>query len=186
MFRAYSHWKALRGSQHLASLLTSDSLLPKPSTALDNLYTAGLLYPTRVVSRDASEPTLDQSKAVVEVLRQQTSPETDSSKRPSAAAKQASSTSVEPQPPQRSAASFRPGTGKKLHTGQEEVMLLQGWNGKLIAERLKLPGLEVEIERAVEQVQDSIRKGEGELVDEKKELEELTRKFRAPSKTAKA
>lgn len=72
-----------------------------------------------------------------------------------------------------------------MHTGEEEVMLLQGWNGKLLAERLKLPGLQVEIERAVEQVQDSIHKDEGELLGEKKELEELTKKYRAKSKAAK-
>lgn len=63
-------------------------------------------------------------------------------------------------------------------------MLLQGWNGKLLAERLKLPGLEIEIERAVEQVQDSIQKDEGELIGEKRELEELTERFRAKSKAA--
>lgn len=45
-------------------------------------------------------------------------------------------------------------------------MLLKGWNGKLIAERLGLPGLEVEIERAVEQVEgqlDRAGRDEGEV-----------------------
>ena len=65
-------------------------------------------------------------------------------------------------------------------------MLLQGWNGKLLAERLRLSGLEVEIERAVEQVQDGIEKDKGELIGEKKELEDLVQRFRAQSKAVKA
>lgn len=40
--------------------------------------------------------------------------------------------------------------------GDEEVMLLRRWNGKLLAEKLGLPELEVEIERAVEQVEQSM------------------------------
>ncbi|KAI9714244.1 MAG: hypothetical protein M1828_001175 [Chrysothrix sp. TS-e1954] len=47
--------------------------------------------------------------------------------------------------------------------GKQEVMLLHGWNGKLIAERLELPGLEVEIERAVEQVEKSIKTDKEEV-----------------------
>lgn len=42
-------------------------------------------------------------------------------------------------------------------SNDEEVMLLKAWNGKVIAERLKLPGLEVEIDRAVEQVEKGIK-----------------------------
>ena len=38
----------------------------------------------------------------------------------------------------------------------EEVMLLKRWNGKLLAESLQLPELEVEIERAVDQVEQGI------------------------------
>lgn len=52
----------------------------------------------------------------------------------------------------------------------EEVMLLQKWNGKLLAEAFRLPEMEVEIERAVEQVEGSI-KSRKELEDEKKEVE---------------
>lgn len=62
-----------------------------------------------------------------------------------------------------------------VHADQE-VMLLRGWNGKLIAERLGLPGLEVEIERAVEQVENSIGKPRSELEAEKKELEALAKR----------
>ncbi|KAL9088685.1 MAG: hypothetical protein Q9159_002936 [Coniocarpon cinnabarinum] len=183
-FRAYSHWKALRGSDHLNEMLSEGRLEPQPSSALDNLYTAGLLYPTRAASRDAPDPTLDQSTAVVEQLRQQTSPPTPA-KGEANVQNKSSQKAVDSQPVLPSASKIRPGTGKKLHTGEEEVMLLQGWNGKLMAERFKLPGLEVEIERAVEQVENSIHKSEGELVGEKKELEDLTRRFREkPSSNA--
>lgn len=58
--------------------------------------------------------------------------------------------------------------------GVEDVMLLQKWNGKLLAEEFKLPEMEVEIERAVEQVEDSIKARE-ELIQEKREIEKATR-----------
>ncbi|KAK3670367.1 hypothetical protein LTR78_009720 [Recurvomyces mirabilis] len=47
----------------------------------------------------------------------------------------------------------------------KEIMLLQRWNGKLIAEDFKLAEMEIEIERAVEQV-------EKVVFSEKKKLEE--------------
>lgn len=59
---------------------------------------------------------------------------------------------------------------EQTNGGKEDVMLLQGWNGKLLAERFKLPEMEVEIERAVEQVENSIKAKE-ELVEEKREIE---------------
>ena len=46
--------------------------------------------------------------------------------------------------------------GEKSRGDEEEVMVLQKWNGKLLAEEFKLPEMEVEIERAVEQVEKSI------------------------------
>jgi hypothetical protein len=49
---------------------------------------------------------------------------------------------------------------QKTNSGKDEVMLLQRWNGKLIAEAFHLPQMEVEIERAVEQVESAIKKGE--------------------------
>ncbi|KAK5138472.1 hypothetical protein LTR08_000058 [Meristemomyces frigidus] len=58
-------------------------------------------------------------------------------------------------------------------TGKDEAMLLKGWNGKLIAEAFHLPEMEVEIERAVEQVEKSIKANKQALVKEKKELEEV-------------
>lgn len=54
---------------------------------------------------------------------------------------------------------------------KEEVMVLQRWNGKLLAEAFELPEMEAEIERAVEQVEKNI-KAKKELVEEKKELEQ--------------
>lgn len=55
--------------------------------------------------------------------------------------------------------------------GKKDVMLLQRWNGKLIAETFELPEMEVEIERAVEQVENALKARE-ELVEEKKELQQ--------------
>ena len=59
----------------------------------------------------------------------------------------------------------------QTNDGAEDVMLLQKWNGKLLAERFKLPEMELEIERAVEQVEGSIKAKE-ELAEEKREIEE--------------
>jgi HD-like signal output (HDOD) protein len=63
-------------------------------------------------------------------------------------------------------------------------MLLQRWNGKLLAEEFKLPDMEVEIERAVEQVERSIKsqailKEKSDKVDgeRKKEAEESAKKL---------
>jgi hypothetical protein len=52
----------------------------------------------------------------------------------------------------------------------EEVMVLQKWNGKLLAEAFELPEMEVEIERAVEQVEKSIGE-ERKVREEKREVE---------------
>jgi len=57
-------------------------------------------------------------------------------------------------------------------------MLLQIWNGKLLAERFKLPDMQIEIERAVEQVEKTIKAKE-ELVEEKQEIEKATAIARA-------
>ena len=58
----------------------------------------------------------------------------------------------------------------QTHGDTEEVMVLQKWNGKLLAEAFHLPEMEVEIERAVEQVERSIE------ADQKKREEEAGRK----------
>ena len=54
--------------------------------------------------------------------------------------------------------------------GKKEVVLLQGWNGKLIAEAFHLSEMEIEIERAVEQVENAIKK-EDEQARTAKEVE---------------
>lgn len=141
LYRAWSHWKALSGSKHLEFLLKHGLPKPHPSWALDEVYTAGLMYPTRLISRAAPRPTEQQAEDVARVVHQQTNNET------------------------------------------EDVMVLQRWNGKLIAEQFKLPDMEVEIERAVEQVEKGIKTKE-ELMEEKIELEKATGKSGERAKDA--
>ena len=61
----------------------------------------------------------------------------------------------------------------QMKEGEKEVMVLRRWNGKMIAEELGLADMEVEIERAVEQVEGKIRENErkegGKEGGEKKE-----------------
>ncbi len=57
--------------------------------------------------------------------------------------------------------------------GKKEVVLLQGWNGKLIADAFHLSEMEVEIERAVEQVENAIKKTD-EQARTAKEVERAT------------
>ena len=139
VYRSWSHWKAYSGSKHLEFLLQNNLPTPNPSWELDEVYTAGLMYPNRLISRAAPRPTKEQAEQVSKVVEQQT------------------------------------------NNGAEDVMVLQRWNGKLIAEQFKLPDMELEIERAVEQVEKSI-KAKDELIEEKLELEKATAK---PGKTAK-
>ena len=95
---------------------------------MDEMYTAGLLHPTRKASREAPYPTTAETEQVARVIEAQT------------------------------------------HGGKEDVMVLQRWNGKLIGERFRLPEMEVEIERAVEQVEKAIEKEKSELDEEKQEV----------------
>jgi hypothetical protein len=131
LYRAYSHWTALKGSKYLEFLLKHNQPTPTPSWDLDQVYTAGLMYPTRQLSRVAPNPTPQQADEVASVVHKQTNNET------------------------------------------EDVMVLQRWNGKLIAEQFKLPDMEVEIERAVEQVETSIESKE-KLAKQRLELEKAT------------
>ena len=103
---------------------------------MDEMYTAGLLHPTRKASREAPRPTDAETEQVARVVEAQT------------------------------------------HGNQEDVMVLQRWNGKLIAESFQLPEMEVEIERAVEQVERAIEKEKAELDEEKKEVMQATEKKR--------
>lgn len=128
LYRAWSHWKALSGSKHLEFLLKHNLPKPSPSWPLDEVYTAGLMYPTRHISRAAPRPTEQQADDVAGVVHKQTNNES------------------------------------------EDVMVLQRWNGKLIAEQFELPEMEVEVERAVEQVEKSIKTKE-RLMEEKIEQE---------------
>lgn len=128
LYRAWSHWKALSGSRHLEFLLKHGLPTPSPSWPLDEVYTAGLMYPTRALSRAAPQPTQQNADDVAAVVHKQTNHES------------------------------------------EDVMVLQRWNGKLIAEQFELPEMEVEIERAVGQVEKSI-KGQEKLTEEKLEQE---------------
>jgi hypothetical protein len=122
---------ALTGSKYLEFLLKHKQPTPHPSWPLDEAYTAGLMYPTRQLSRVAPRPTEEQADKVAGVVHQQTADET------------------------------------------EDVMVLQRWNGKLIAEQFDLPDMEVEIERAVEQVENSLKAKE-KLAEEKLQLEKAT------------
>jgi hypothetical protein len=122
---------ALTGSKYLEFLLKHNQPTPNPSWALDEAYTAGLMYPTRQLSRVAPRPTEKEADQVSSVVHQQTNNES------------------------------------------EDVMVLQRWNGKLIAEQFNLPDMEVEIERAVEQVEKSIEKKE-KLMVQKIEQEKAT------------
>lgn len=131
LYRAYSHWKAFSGSKHLEFLLKHNQPTPTPSWALDELYTAGLMYPTRPLSRAAPRPTEAQAEDVSRVVHEQTNNDT------------------------------------------EDVMVLQRWNGKLIAEQFQLPDMEVEIERAVEQVEKDIKSKE-KLLEDKLKMEKAT------------
>lgn len=69
---------------------------------------------------------------------------------------------------------FKPASDQNATTEQER-MLLDQESGKLIADRLKIPGLATEIKRAVQQVEKSLR-AKRELGEEKKELEDATQK----------
>lgn len=95
-----------------------------PSKALDDLYAAGLIHPSREHSRQASLPSETESQEVADLVTRQT------------------------------------------NNDAADVMLLKRWNGKLLAEQFKLPGMELEIERAVEQVQKNID-AESAALDEK-------------------
>lgn len=131
-FRAYSHYRALYGGKLLEHITSNSQVVIRDSPEMDEMYTAGLLHPTREASRAASRPTEAETEQVARVVEAQT-------------------------------------RGDK-----EDVMVLQKWNGKLIAERFKLPEMEIEIERAVEQVEAAIEKDKAELNEEKDEVMRAT------------
>jgi hypothetical protein len=75
-----------------------------------------------------------------------------------------------PIPTQEQSASVAKRIEEDTFGGRDEVMLLERWNGKLLAEQFKLPALELEVERAVTQVAASITKGK--LAEEQTRKEE--------------
>jgi hypothetical protein len=56
-----------------------------------------------------------------------------------------------------------------------ETLLLDRWNGKLIARALEIPELEVELDRAIWQVETAL-KYQRELKEEKEKLDKATSK----------
>lgn len=104
---------------------------------MDEVYAAGLIYPTRAKSRSSPAPTREQAEEVADAVE------------------------------------------KQSNNGVQDVMLLQRWNGKLLAERFRLPDMEVEIERAVEQVEKDIKAKE-ELMQEKRRLKKATGQSEQP------
>lgn len=71
-------------------------------------------------------------------------------------------------PPREDVEKLAAQTEEHAQDGKKEVLLLQTWNGKLLAEAFELPEMEIEIERAVEQVQKAIADEEGTTQQEKK------------------
>ena len=116
--------------------MSKDLVKITASPQMDEMYTAGLLHPTRKASREAPRPTEQETEQVSRVVEAQTQNDT------------------------------------------EDVMVLQKWNGKLIAEAFHLPEMEIEIERAVEQVEKAIEKEKSELDEEKQELMRATEQKR--------
>jgi hypothetical protein len=57
---------------------------------------------------------------------------------------------------------------KQTNNESEDVMVLQRWNGKLIAEQFDLPDMEVEIERAVEKSIDATEKLKEKKLEQEK------------------
>lgn len=55
----------------------------------------------------------------------------------------------------------------EANDGKEEVMVLHKWSGKLLAEAFRLPEMEIEIERAVEQVEKTLKAKEEEVKEAK-------------------
>ncbi|KAF1992420.1 hypothetical protein K402DRAFT_443182 [Aulographum hederae CBS 113979] len=162
-YRGWSHWKALRGSQHLQLICKLQSQVPtssktapailtlEPSSTLDSLYAAGLIHPTREKSREGPEPSIEEVDAVAQGYGGK--PEGVKEEGP-LYAKKSKEVKVEGS------------------VNGEEKMLLKRWNGKVLAERFEMPELEIEIERAVEQVEKHIaEEGKKKEVEKKDDAE---------------
>lgn len=97
------------------------------------------MYSTQGGSHSGAVPTSEQSKQFVASLR-----------------KRLATTSVPQSFVETKKQNVEVVSPGQLAATDEEVMLLKAWNGKVIAEQLELPGLQLEIERAVEQVEASL------------------------------
>lgn len=126
VYRAWSHWRARSGGEHIQFLLKHNLLTYTPSPIVDNVY-AAQEHPLP----STPEPTTKIEEIVVAPL---------------------------PQIP-------------KAALPEGETMLLSQANGKIMTQALDLPQLEVELERAIWQVETAI----------KKQNEELAAKSRAAS-----
>jgi len=125
-FRAYSHWKALKGSQHIEFLLNKQLITKQPSKILDKLY-ARQMFP-----KSKSSP--------------RTNPKSVSSK-----------------------------------SSNIERMLLQESDGSRIASLLHIPELQLELERAVWQVERDLQ-AKKDLRDEKERLDSANSRDKTKTK----
>lgn len=78
-----------------------------------------------------------------------------------------------PQPTPEEIAKIAEVVDAQTQDGKEDAMLLQQWNGKLLAESFELPEMEIEIERAVEQVEQAIKEKKPDGSSLKAQKEEL-------------
>lgn len=65
VYRAWSHWRALSGSQHLNFLLDKKLITPSPSPMLDGLYAAEEVLGSAKTSGTATTPTVEGAEDVV-------------------------------------------------------------------------------------------------------------------------
>lgn len=155
-FRAYSHWKG--PSDHSPLLLVSSRrwTLLGCCSLICTVALSGSKHLEFLIQHNAlrSVPSSDLDQGYTAGLMYKTRELSRSS----------------PAPTREQAEKVAELVDRQTGGGTEDVMLLQGWNGKLLAERFHLPEMEVEIERAVEQVENSIKAKE-RLVEEKKEIE---------------
>jgi len=116
VFRAWSHWRALSGAQHIDFLLDKNLIKPTPSKILDDLYSKGK-QPFDAALLNGAEKSSTTSDGI----------------------------------------------------DLEERMVLHKSDGKRIAEALEIPELDVELDRAVWQVEKSLRE-KHELKQEQRDL----------------
>jgi len=125
-FRAYSHWKALKGSQHIEFLLNKQLITKQPSKILDQVYARQMFPKSKSSSR--------------------TKPKSVSSK-----------------------------------SSNIERMLLQESDGSRIASLLHIPELQLELERAVWQVERDLQ-AKKDLRDEKERLDSANSRDKTKTK----